>query len=144
MKTSNINVSFLPSTKPAAVESVHQRRPEKLEAKRPEHKAEEGLVSVADAFTLQDQRDATSQSQRNPLQHVQEQKKQHVPQLAPDPRPDSVSPVLRVRPSDKILCFLFYLRFRGAHLYPVHAPHVFRWEHGTRNLPLPPILVVQI
>lgn len=48
----SIHVSFLPSTEPAEVESVHQRRPEELETKWPEDKAEEGLVFVADTLTL--------------------------------------------------------------------------------------------
>lgn len=48
----NIHVSFLPSTKPAEVESIHKWCPEKLETKWPEDKAEEGLVLVADALAL--------------------------------------------------------------------------------------------
>lgn len=88
--------SFLPSTEPAVVNRIHQWCPEKLETKWPEDKAEESLVCVADIFTLQDHRDATCQSQRNPLQHIKEQKKRHTPQLPTDPRPDPVTTVLRV------------------------------------------------
>lgn len=46
------DIFFLPSTKPAEVESIYQWCPKKLETKRPEDKAEEGLVFVADTLTL--------------------------------------------------------------------------------------------
>lgn len=62
---------FLPPTKPTEVQSVHQGCPQKLETKWPEDKAEEGLVFVADILTLQNQRDASTQSKRNPLQHIE-------------------------------------------------------------------------
>lgn len=135
-------MSILPSTKPAEVESINQWCPEKLQAKRPENKAEECLVFVADILTLQDQRDAAGQSQRNPLQHVEEEKKQHVPQLTADPRPDSVThTVLRVRPSNKPLGLLFYFCFRETCLSSVHVSQVLISDGGTCHFPLPPVLV---
>lgn len=114
----SVQVSLLPSTKPAEVQSIHQWSPEKLETKRPEDKAEKGLVFVTDILTLQDQRDAATQSKRNPLKHIEKQKQQHVSQLTAYPRPAR-------QPSQQkstIFGFLFYFRLRGV---KVHVIHVF-------------------
>lgn len=59
--------TFLPSAKPAEVKRIHQWCPQQLQTKWPKDKTEEGLVRVADFLSLQDQRNTTSQSQRNPL-----------------------------------------------------------------------------
>lgn len=127
-------MSFLPPTKPTEVQGIHQWCPQKLETKWPEDKAEEGLVFVADILTLQNQRDASTQSKRNPLQHIEKQKQRHIPQLAAYPRPAR-------RPAQQkrtLLSFVFYPRLREVTL---HVVHVFRWEGATHLLPLPPVLV---
>lgn len=71
-------MTLLPSTKPTAVERIHQGRPQEFETEGPEDKAEKGLICVADIFALQDEGDAPGQSQRNPLEDVEKQEEGHV------------------------------------------------------------------